>query len=200
MGGGQFCAKMSDGEVETPVEAPAPAVGEPLDLMSALQMVLKKSMACHSLLRGLHEVARTIEKGEAQLVVLARIATTETTSSLSRACARRSPSPSSRFQRRSSPESGVDCARLTRRATPPRSSSAPAPPSGTTERRPRDSPSSWSTSRALRAHGPAAALGTLRTFDMGVGGPRPSTLFPAKPEPKKLKNDVTERACRALLF
>merc|ERR1711907_567845 len=113
--GGQFCAKMSDGEVETPVEAPAPAVGEPLDLMSALQMVLKKSMACHSLLRGLHEVART------------------------------------------------------------------------TERRPRDSPSSWSTSRALRAHGPAAALETLRTFDMGVGGPRPSTLFPAKPEPKKLK-------------
>merc|ERR1712107_581348 len=72
MGGGQFCAKMSDGEVETPVEAPAPAVGEPLDLMSALQMVLKKSMACHSLLRGLHEVARTIEKGEAQLVVLAQ--------------------------------------------------------------------------------------------------------------------------------
>merc|ERR1711907_877796 len=70
--GGQFCAKMSDGEVETPVEAPAPAVGEPLDLMSALQMVLKKSMACHSLLRGLHEVARTIEKGEAQLVVLAQ--------------------------------------------------------------------------------------------------------------------------------
>merc|ERR1712100_385460 len=66
--------KMSDGEVEAPVEAApaAPAVGEPLDLMSALQMVLKKSMACHSLLRGLHEVARTIEKGEAQLVVLAQ--------------------------------------------------------------------------------------------------------------------------------
>merc|ERR1712010_395881 len=67
-----FCAKMSDGEVETPVEAPAPAVGEPLDLMTALQQVLKKSLACHSLSRGLHEVCRSIEKGEAQLVVLAQ--------------------------------------------------------------------------------------------------------------------------------
>ena len=62
---------MSDGEVETPVEA-APAVGEPMDLMTALQQVLKKSLACHSLSRGLHEVCRSIEKGEAQLVVLAQ--------------------------------------------------------------------------------------------------------------------------------
>ena len=65
---------MSDGEVEneTPVVEAAPAVAEPMDLMSALQMVLKKSLACHSLARGLHEVARTIERGEAQLVVLAQ--------------------------------------------------------------------------------------------------------------------------------
>eukprot|EP00216_Chloropicon_sp_CCMP2111_P005681 CAMPEP_0198235358 /NCGR_PEP_ID=MMETSP1446-20131203/1266_1 /TAXON_ID=1461542 ORGANISM="Unidentified sp, Strain CCMP2111" /NCGR_SAMPLE_ID=MMETSP1446 /ASSEMBLY_ACC=CAM_ASM_001112 /LENGTH=143 /DNA_ID=CAMNT_0043916497 /DNA_START=178 /DNA_END=609 /DNA_ORIENTATION=+ len=66
---------MSDGEVDAPTEAPtevAPAVGEPMDLMTALQMVLKKSLACHSLSRGLHEVTRTIERGEAQLVVLAQ--------------------------------------------------------------------------------------------------------------------------------
>merc|ERR1712216_1026047 len=43
-----------------------------MDLMTALQQVLKKSLACHSLSRGLHEVCRSIEKGEAQLVVLAQ--------------------------------------------------------------------------------------------------------------------------------
>ncbi|KAK9852124.1 hypothetical protein WJX84_001599 [Apatococcus fuscideae] len=64
---------MSDGE-ETPqetvaVEAPAP--GEPLDLNGALQMVLKKALAHDGLSRGLHETVRAIEKGQAQLCIIA---------------------------------------------------------------------------------------------------------------------------------
>ena len=57
---------------EAPAPVEAPAIGEPMDLMTALQMVLKKSLACHSLARGLHEVTKAIERGEAQLVVLAQ--------------------------------------------------------------------------------------------------------------------------------
>ncbi|GAQ83951.1 40S ribosomal protein S12 [Klebsormidium nitens] len=68
---------MSDGEEpatdvleETPAAAAAP--GEPMDIMSALQMVLKKSLAHDGLARGLHEAAKAIEKGSAQLCVLAQ--------------------------------------------------------------------------------------------------------------------------------
>ncbi|CAL1372431.1 unnamed protein product [Linum trigynum] len=60
--------------VEQPeaVAAPvAPAVGEPMDLMSGLQLVLKKSLAHGGLSRGLHEGAKVIEKHAAQLCVLA---------------------------------------------------------------------------------------------------------------------------------
>ncbi|CAI0406732.1 unnamed protein product [Linum tenue] len=60
--------------VEQPeaVAAPvAPAVGEPMDLMSGLQLVLKKSLAHGGLSRGLHEAAKVIEKHAAQLCVLA---------------------------------------------------------------------------------------------------------------------------------
>ena len=57
-------------EVEAPeVEAPAP--NEPMDLMSALQQVLKKALAHNSLARGLHEGCKAIERGDAQLTVLA---------------------------------------------------------------------------------------------------------------------------------
>ena len=60
---------MSDGEA-APVVA-APEAGEPMDLHTALKLVLKKALANDGLCRGLHEACRAIEKGEAQLCVLA---------------------------------------------------------------------------------------------------------------------------------
>lgn len=53
------------------VEAAAPALGEPMDIMTALQLVLRKSRAHGGLARGLHEAAKVIEKHAAQLCVLA---------------------------------------------------------------------------------------------------------------------------------
>lgn len=52
------------------VEAPAPALGEPMDIETALQLVLRKSLAHGGLVRGLHESAKAIEKHAAQLCVL----------------------------------------------------------------------------------------------------------------------------------
>lgn len=51
-------------------ETPAP-LGEAMDLMTALQLVLKKSLAHGGLCRGLHEGAKVIEKHAAQLCLLA---------------------------------------------------------------------------------------------------------------------------------
>ncbi|KAL0454458.1 UNVERIFIED_CONTAM: 40S ribosomal protein S12 [Sesamum latifolium] len=62
--------KMS-GEDAPVAEAPAPALGEPMDIMTALQLVLRKSRAHGGLARGLHEAAKVIEKHAAQLCVLA---------------------------------------------------------------------------------------------------------------------------------
>ncbi|KAK9903943.1 hypothetical protein WJX75_001017 [Coccomyxa subellipsoidea] len=70
---------MSDGEEEVvatgeeaEVKAPAaPAPDEPMDVNTALQMVLKKALAHDGLARGLHETARALDRGEAQLCVLA---------------------------------------------------------------------------------------------------------------------------------
>uniref|UniRef100_A0A7N0V7E3 40S ribosomal protein S12 n=1 Tax=Kalanchoe fedtschenkoi TaxID=63787 RepID=A0A7N0V7E3_KALFE len=61
------------GDEATPVvaEVAAPALGEPMDIMTALQLVLKKSLAHGGLARGLHEGAKVIEKHAAQLCVLA---------------------------------------------------------------------------------------------------------------------------------
>ncbi|KAL0380351.1 UNVERIFIED_CONTAM: 40S ribosomal protein S12 [Sesamum angustifolium] len=59
------------GEEPVPVETPAPALGEPMDIMTALQLVLRKSLAHGGLVRGLHEGAKAIEKHAAQLCVLA---------------------------------------------------------------------------------------------------------------------------------
>ncbi|KAL5995027.1 40S ribosomal protein S12 [Asimina triloba] len=52
-------------------ETTAPALGEPMDVMIALQLVLKKALAHGGLARGLHEGAKVIEKHAAQLCVLA---------------------------------------------------------------------------------------------------------------------------------
>ncbi|KAL6223746.1 hypothetical protein ACLB2K_002604 [Fragaria x ananassa] len=66
---------MSGDEAEVPVTAEPvaapPALGEPMDLMTALQLVLRKSLAHGGLTRGLHEAAKVIEKHAAQLCVLA---------------------------------------------------------------------------------------------------------------------------------
>ncbi|PSC68919.1 40S ribosomal S12-like [Micractinium conductrix] len=65
---------MSDGG-ESPKsvqEAPAAAApGEPMDLNTAIQVVMKKALAHDGLSRGLHEAARAIERGQAQLAILA---------------------------------------------------------------------------------------------------------------------------------
>nr|GEZ61906.1 40S ribosomal protein S12-like [Tanacetum cinerariifolium] len=64
---------MAGEEAVVPVEvaAPAPALGEPMDIMTALQLVLRKSLAHGGLIRGLHEAAKVIEKHAAQICVLA---------------------------------------------------------------------------------------------------------------------------------
>jgi len=50
---------------------PAPSEGK-MDIMTALQTVLKKALAHDGLRRGFHEVIKTIEQGKAQLVVLSQ--------------------------------------------------------------------------------------------------------------------------------
>ncbi|XP_059457530.1 small ribosomal subunit protein eS12 [Corylus avellana] len=63
---------MSGDEAPVPVETvAAPLPGEAMDIMTALQLVLRKSLAHGGLARGLHEGAKVIEKHAAQLCVLA---------------------------------------------------------------------------------------------------------------------------------
>ena len=62
---------MSGEEVAVETPAAPPALGEPMDIMTALQLVLKKSLAHDGLARGLHEGAKVIEKHAAQLCVVA---------------------------------------------------------------------------------------------------------------------------------
>uniref|UniRef100_A0A7S0MU27 40S ribosomal protein S12 n=1 Tax=Pyramimonas obovata TaxID=1411642 RepID=A0A7S0MU27_9CHLO len=64
---------MSDGEE---VAAPEVAMeesgaGEPMDIMTALQLVLKKALAHDGLARGLNEAVKAIERNAALLCVLA---------------------------------------------------------------------------------------------------------------------------------
>lgn len=51
--------------------ATTPAPGEPMDVNTAVQLVLKKALAHDGVSRGLNETARALEKGEAQLAILA---------------------------------------------------------------------------------------------------------------------------------
>ncbi|KAG2500425.1 hypothetical protein HYH03_001994 [Edaphochlamys debaryana] len=62
---------MSDGEAAPVVVEDAAAPGEPMDINTAVQTVLKKALAHDGLCRGLHEACRAIEKGQAQLCILA---------------------------------------------------------------------------------------------------------------------------------
>ncbi len=63
---------VADVLAEKPVAAAAePVLGEPMDILTGLQLVLKKSLAHDGLARGLHEAAKAIEKHAAQLCVLA---------------------------------------------------------------------------------------------------------------------------------
>ncbi|KAK3444781.1 hypothetical protein EUGRSUZ_A00781 [Eucalyptus grandis] len=62
------------GEEDVPapeVAVAAPALGEPMDLNTALQLVLRKSLAHGGLVRGLHEGAKAIEKHAGLLCLLA---------------------------------------------------------------------------------------------------------------------------------
>ncbi|RWW79087.1 hypothetical protein BHE74_00012664 [Ensete ventricosum] len=65
-----YCCALTDSEDAVTAEN-APALGEPMDLMTALQLVMKKSLAHDGLVRGLHEAAKAIEKHAAQLCILA---------------------------------------------------------------------------------------------------------------------------------
>jgi small subunit ribosomal protein S12e len=65
-----FCSEETPASVPAPAETPAQPL-EAMDLMTALQLVLKKSLAHGGLARGLHEGAKVIEKHAAQLCVLA---------------------------------------------------------------------------------------------------------------------------------
>ena len=65
-----FCSEETPAPVPAPAETPAQPL-EAMDLMTALQLVLKKSLAHGGLARGLHEGAKVIEKHAAQLCVLA---------------------------------------------------------------------------------------------------------------------------------
>ncbi|XP_028760733.1 40S ribosomal protein S12-2-like [Neltuma alba] len=59
------------GEEDVAVPAEAAPLGESMDIMTALQLVLRKSLAHGGLARGLHEAAKVIEKHAAHLCVLA---------------------------------------------------------------------------------------------------------------------------------
>ena len=57
-------------EEEKPAEAAAaPAPDEPMDVNTAVQLVLKKALAHDGLARGLHEAARALDRGEVRCLL-----------------------------------------------------------------------------------------------------------------------------------
>ena len=59
-------------DVEEQPEVAAPVADEPMDLMTALQIVLKKAGACDGLHRGLREACKAIESRKALICILAQ--------------------------------------------------------------------------------------------------------------------------------
>jgi len=55
---------------DAPAAAPVPAE-EPLNLLTALPVVLKKALRADGLARGIREVQKSLEKGKAHLTILA---------------------------------------------------------------------------------------------------------------------------------
>ena len=55
---------------EKPAAAAAPAPDEPMDVNTAVQLVLKKALAHDGLARGLHEAARALDRGEVRCYLL----------------------------------------------------------------------------------------------------------------------------------
>ncbi|XP_045786048.1 40S ribosomal protein S12-like isoform X1 [Trifolium pratense] len=66
-----LCSEEAVAVAEPVAVAAAGVPGEPMDIMTALQLVLRKSLAYGGLARGLHEGAKVIEKHAGQLCVLA---------------------------------------------------------------------------------------------------------------------------------
>uniref|UniRef100_A0A6S8IGQ0 40S ribosomal protein S12 n=3 Tax=Eukaryota TaxID=2759 RepID=A0A6S8IGQ0_DUNTE len=62
---------MSEGEATPVVEVEANVPKEAMDINTAVRVMLKKAMQHDGLARGLHEAARAVEKGWAQLCILA---------------------------------------------------------------------------------------------------------------------------------
>merc|ERR1712094_126217 len=93
------------------------------DLMSALQMVLKKALAHNQLARGLHEGCKAIERGDCQLVILAKDCNQNDYKKLE-ALAREHNVDIVEVPKNTQLGEWCGSARLTRRATPARWSSA----------------------------------------------------------------------------
>ncbi|KAK8482601.1 hypothetical protein V6N11_066263 [Hibiscus sabdariffa] len=67
-----FSSKKMSGEEVAVAQPEAPAaLGEPMDINTALPLVVRKSQAHGGLARGLHEAAKAIEKHNAHLCILA---------------------------------------------------------------------------------------------------------------------------------